>query len=60
MIVSHVELQVAEDQKVSRREFEEKVHHTQQSFFCFVNTIYQKEKWQSLLLHELLKTECSD
>ena len=60
MIISHVELQVAEDQRVSRREFKEEVYHTQQSFFCFINTVYQKERWQSLLLHKLLKTECSD
>ncbi len=60
MIVFHVELQIAEDQRVSRREFEEEVHHFQQSFFCFVNTVCWKERWQSLLLHELLKTECSD
>jgi len=44
LIVSHVELQVAEDQRIFRKEFEEKVHHTQQSFFCFVNTICQKER----------------
>jgi len=44
LIVFHVELQVAKDQKVSRREFEEEVHHTQQSFFCFVNTVCQKER----------------
>ncbi len=50
----------AEDQRVSRREFEEEVYHTQQSFFCFVNTVCQKERQQSSLLHELLKTECSD
>ena len=31
MIVSHVELQVAEDQEVSRRELEEEVYYTQQS-----------------------------
>ncbi len=24
---------------------EEEVHHTQQSFFCFVNTVCQKERW---------------
>jgi len=60
LIISHVELQVAEDQRVFKREFKEEVYHTQQSFFCFVNTVYWKERWQSLLLHELSKTECSD
>jgi len=44
LIISHVELQVAEDQRVSRREFKEEVYHTQQSFFCFINTVYQKER----------------
>jgi len=36
--------QATEDQRVFRRKFEEEVHHTQQSFFCFVNTICRKEK----------------
>jgi len=44
LIVSHVKSQVAEDQEVSRRELEEEVYYTQQSFLRFVNTIYQKEK----------------
>jgi len=44
LIVSHVKSQVAEDQEVFRRELEEEVYYTQQSFLRFVNTIYQKEK----------------
>jgi len=44
LIVSHVKSQVAEDQEVSRKELEEEVYYTQQSFLRFVNTIYQKEK----------------
>jgi len=40
LIVSHVESQVAEDQEVSRKELEEEVYYTQQSFIHFVNTIH--------------------
>jgi len=44
LIVFHVELQAAEDQEVSRKEFEEEVYYIQQSSLRFVNTIYQKER----------------
>jgi len=44
LIVLYVELQVAEDQEIFRRELEEEVYYTQQSSLRFVNTICQKER----------------
>jgi len=44
LIVSHIELQVAEDQEVFKKELEEEVYYIQQSFLRFVNTICQKER----------------
>jgi len=44
LIVSHVKLQVAEDQEVFRRKLEEEVYYIQQSSLRFINIICQKER----------------